>query len=301
MGALRAWSLYLGLVVVGGALLAPWGYWLTQESAAYCAWLVPLAHNPFPRFVHRSLLVLAIAGLCPLLRHLKVRSWREAGLTSLTGQWGRLGAGLALGFGSLAVVGGIELGCGARGWAASLSGAEVLRHLVNAGGAAVAVALLEEVLFRGALYGTLRRELPWRVALVVSSLVYAWVHFFAPVTWVGPVGWTSGLAALGEMLRGFIQPASLFPTLLNLTLVGAMLALAYQRTGTLCFSMGLHGGWIFWLKSYGLLTQGLADQHTWWWGTGKLIDGWLALPALAAGGWVVSRLVPPRPAPAEVG
>ena len=59
-----------------------------------------------------------------------------------------------------------------------------------------------------------------------------------------------------------------------------ILALAYQRTGTLYFSIGLHAGWIFWLKSYGFLTNSQAEAGTWFWGTAKLVDGWLALIVL---------------------
>jgi hypothetical protein len=56
-----------------------------------------------------------------------------------------------------------------------------------------------------------------------------------------------------------------------------MLALAYQRTGNLYFSIGLHAGWIFWLKSFGFLTRATAGANAWFWGTSRLIDGWAAL------------------------
>ena len=45
-------------------------------------------------------------------------------------------------------------------------------------------------------------------------------------------------------------------------------------------SIGIHSGWIFWLKSYGFLTQEKPDANTWIWGSGKLIDGWIALLVL---------------------
>ena len=62
----------------------------------------------------RSLLILALAGLWPLLRALGVNSWREIGLVALHGQWKKLFGGLLLGFLSLAVVAGTALACGNR-------------------------------------------------------------------------------------------------------------------------------------------------------------------------------------------
>jgi len=82
-------------------------------------------------------------------------------------------------------------------------------------------------------------------------------------------------------LRGFGDWDVVIPGFFNLTLAGIMLGLAYQRSGNLYFSIGLHTGWIFWLKSYGLLTTPLATAHQTFWGTQKLIDGWLAMAVLA--------------------
>jgi hypothetical protein len=79
------------------------------------------------------------------------------------------------------------------------------------------------------------------------------------------------------MLSGFTQPRMLIPNFINLTLVGFILGLAYQRTGALHYAIGLHGGWIFWQKSYGFLTSEGSTGVPWFWGTGKLVDGWLTL------------------------
>jgi hypothetical protein len=69
--------------------------------------------------------------------------------------------------------------------------------------------------------------------------------------------------------------ARMLPQFVNLTLAGALLAWAYQRTGNLWFSIGLHAGWIFWLAAYRLFTSEVPDTAVWWWGGSKLIDGWL--------------------------
>jgi len=78
-----------------------------------------------------------------------------------------------------------------------------------------------------------------------------------------------------EVFEALIFPG--FRAEASLTLAGILLGLAYQRTGNLYFSIGLHAGWIFWLKVYGAFTAGAPHAATWFWGTGKMVDGWLAL------------------------
>jgi len=158
---------------------------------------------------------------------------------------------------------------------------------------AAIVATLEEILFRGGIFGGFRRVFDWRFALVVSSAIYALVHFLERAVLVGDVTWLSGLLLLPQMLCGFVEVQKLVPGFFSLTLAGALLALAYQRTGNLYFSIGLHAGWIFWLKSYGFLTHAQAGARLWFWGSGKLIDGWLAFFVLLGtllGVWIFLRL-----------
>ncbi len=91
------------------------------------------------------------------------------------------------------------------------------------------------------------------------------------------------------LLEMFRHGPPFVPAFFTLFVAGACLALAYQRTGALYFSIGLHAGWIFWLASYKLVTQPAPVSSPALWGTDKLIDGWLALAVLGAVLWVVSR------------
>src|ERR1041385_1984692 len=103
MRLIRSLALYIALVFLGGALLAPWLYQLTQAAAALHPVLAKLADYPFSSFVNRSLIVFALGGLWPLLRALGATSVREVGLVELSGQGRRLLGGFLLGFVSLAV------------------------------------------------------------------------------------------------------------------------------------------------------------------------------------------------------
>ncbi len=281
MRPLRSILVYLGIVFLGGALMAPWLYKLAQAAAAASPSFQKLADQPFHRYVNRSLLALAILGLWPFLRSIGVRSWREVGLGAASGIGRQLCAGFAVGFGSLAGVALLALVAGARSLDFDHSMFDLLKHLLSAALTAVCVAVLEEIVFRGALFGALRQAWSWRKALTVSSLIYALLHFFQRPESLSTIDWASGLALLPRMMRGFGELEQLIPGFLSLTLVGVSLGLAYQRTGNLYFSIGLHAGWIFWLKFYGFLTREVAGANTWLWGTHKLIDGWLAFVVLA--------------------
>ena len=83
------------------------------------------------------------------------------------------------------------------------------------------------------------------------------------------------------MLRGFANWQAIIPGFFTLTLAGILLGLAYQRTGNLYCSIGLHAGWIFWLKSYGLLTRPIPGADPWLWGSNRMTDGWLGLFVLS--------------------
>ena len=291
MRPLRALFIYIVMVFVGGALLAPWLYWLAH---AFAHEFPKIAAQPLTRFVDRSFLILALAGLWPLLRALGVTSWRETGLVAPHGQLTKLFVGLLVGFLSQGVVAGIALISGNRVLVQSINAHAVVAAIFHAVGTALVVAVMEEFLFRGGIFGGLRKFFYWPLALIVSSLVYALAHFLRRADFTGEVGWQSGLVLLPPMLGGFADIQALLPEFLNLTVAGLLLGLAFQRTGNLYFSMGLHAGWIFWSKTYGVLTAAAQHAASWFWGTSKMIDGWFALIVLVVV-LVLFDLLSPRP------
>ena len=178
MRPLRYILVYFGIVFLGGALLAPWLYQLTQAVANVSPSFQTLADQPFHRYVNRSLLVLAILGLWPFLRSTGLCSWRAVGLGKEPGIGRKVCAGFALGFGSLAGVALLALAAGTRSLNLDQSTFDLLKHLMSAALTATVVAILEELVFRGALFGAMRQACPWPKALVISSMIYALLHFF---------------------------------------------------------------------------------------------------------------------------
>lgn len=292
MRPVRALAIYLIAVFVGGGLLAPWLYWLATGTGVLVA-----NPPPFHRFVSRSLLLIALCGLWPLAYYCRLDTWRAVGLKRergwLKGAW----KGFLLGFVSLGVVaaGSVLSGNRVLAWNGEFS--RFASTLAMAGGTAIVVSVLEEVLFRGVVFGALRQVYHWSIALLASSALYSIVHFFQKSPFSGEVVWNSGLVFLPKMLAGFADTSVLVPGFFVLLLAGAVLAAVYQRRGTLFFSIGVHAGWIFWLKSYGALTRnGPAPNHALW-GTGKITDGWMAalVLLLALVGVLWWRGVPQEP------
>ncbi|HYG08636.1 MAG TPA: type II CAAX endopeptidase family protein [Pyrinomonadaceae bacterium] len=82
----------------------------------------------------------------------------------------------------------------------------------------IIAAAAEEMLFRGYPLQTMMRALPFLAAVIPSSVLFAYVHLDNP-----NVAW------------GF--------TFINTTLAGFWLAVAYLRTRSLWFPLGLHWAW----------------------------------------------------------
>jgi hypothetical protein len=277
MRHIRSLLIYFAVVFLGGALLAPWLFWFVHWAAGYWPALRGLAASPFHRYLARALLGLAVIGLVPLLRDAGMFQWRAVGLGKQGRPFRDVLRGLCIGFASLAIVAALALVAHGRTLAPWPSASHLIHSLLSAALTAGIVAVIEEILFRGALFGVLRKAMPWTVALAVSSAVYSGVHFIQSVNQTGAIQWNSGFILLVEMFR---HGPPFIPAFLTLSVAGACLALAYQRTGAIYFSIGLHAGWIFWLKSYKLVTQSAVGASSMLWGTDNLIDGWLALAVL---------------------
>lgn len=267
---------YLAVVFLGAALLAPWLWKLVQSTLPDSS----IARQPFHRYVNRCLLVLALGGLLPLYRLGFFEGLRKNGFGWKRRSGCELFAGVLAGFASLALVALIATAFHARAWNDEITAGRLAGHIGKALGAAVAVSILEELLFRGMVFGTIRRSSRFWTAAIISASIYALVHFFQRPEPPGGIGPWTGFEILGRMSAGFADLHALIPGFLNLAFAGWILAWCRERSGALWMSIGLHAGWIFWLKSYAFFTKPLTSADVWLWGSSKLIDGWIALGIL---------------------
>ncbi|HEX4119689.1 MAG TPA: hypothetical protein VH619_03595, partial [Verrucomicrobiae bacterium] len=152
MRPIRSLLIYFAVVFLGGSLLAPWLYWFTHWAA-----MSALAATPFHRYLARALEIIALLSLVPLLSRCEMLRWRALGL----GKQGRpavdLLQGFCLGFASLACVALLALAAHGRVLAHAQSPMQLINSLLITALVAVIVAVIEEILFRGALFGILRQ------------------------------------------------------------------------------------------------------------------------------------------------
>jgi membrane protease YdiL (CAAX protease family) len=275
MRPVRAVAIYLIAVFVGGGLLAPWLYWAANGTE-----ILQSNPQPFHRFVTRSFLLIALLGLWPLAYYCRLDTWRAVGLKRERGWLKELGKGFLLGFASLGVVAAGAVLAGNRILFFGHELSTIGSALAMAAGTAIVVSFFEELLFRGVVFGALRQVYHWSIALLASSALFSVLHFFHKPVPSGDLTWSSGLQLLPAMMGGFVDPALVVPGFFVLLLAGAVLAAVYQRRGALFFSIGVHAGWIFWLKSYGVFTRNGPVPNQPLWGTVKMIDGWMACVVL---------------------
>lgn len=279
--AIAALLAYLILVFAGGAMLGTVLYKLVQSLAVDFQLFAGMAKMPFHRYVNRCLMILALVGLIPLSRRLGFRGFKDLGWTA-GGQWAsQLAKGFVLGFFSLGVLLAMALVFGGRTFSGNVTASLLISSLIKAALASILVAAAEETLFRGFLQRSLATTLGGWKAIIVSSLVYALVHFFKRVENPEVITWGTGFVVLGGMLSGFADLQSLFPALVNLTLAGIILGYCFSISGSLYLPAGLHAGWVFWIKVFGLWTASGPSSNPRFWGAERLVDGWAAGLVLA--------------------
>ncbi len=145
---------------------------------------------------------------------------RALGWTRHRGWMRDLLAGSLTGAASLLLATIIAAACGGFRFQLALAGmsAAVLKTLLVSGGIFIVSAAGEESVFRGYPLQTVLRSWPVWLALLPSSVFFAGIHLNNP-----------------NVVPGF--------TFINTTLAGVWLAVAYTRTRSLWFPLGVHWSW----------------------------------------------------------
>jgi membrane protease YdiL (CAAX protease family) len=195
--------------------------------------------GPFiENLTYRLMLLVAALGagfICT--RWLEGLPWRALGLSFHVSWWRDFIVGSLIGIASLALATAIATAGG--GLSFTISGRSALlqvgQTLILSAVLFVFAALAEESLFRGYPLQTLTRaNLAW-LAVFLTSVPFAAVHLRNP-----------------NVAAGF--------TFINTALAGIWLAVAYLRTRSLWFPLGIHWAWNWALGSlFGLPVSGITD------------------------------------------
>ena len=280
--------IYILGVFIGAAILAPLVWMGVFSEAPILGFLNFLESQvDFHRYFNRCLMLLGLSGLWILWRATKIESWQELGWIKYDGNRCPLGYGLIVGLTSLTAIAALALIFDAQEFRDDIHSSQWMSHAMNTLGAAALVGILEETLFRGMLFGLLKRDMNWRAAAIISAIIFASVHFIDQRPAINEITWSSGFTAFPQFIHDFESDPHWLAYYFNLILAGLILAGVFQRTGNIYCSIGIHAGWIIASKTNGFLTNPI-NTHILW-GDGKTSDGWAATPLLGVMTWYILR------------
>lgn len=206
---------------------------------------------PLAKIVSKITLVLLLLSVLPLKKYLQL-SWTELGFAPWLQFIGQAGKGFALSLATLLPVLlilyllHVHVWDDSRVWTWQIFAGKALLALALA----MLIAVGEELLFRGLLLSSLRRQMPLYAAMFASSLYYAALHFLKSSTPVAyaDISLFSGLPLLSEAFANWLNPA-IVSAFAALFAVGLFLAVLRSRTGQgLGWSIGCHAGWVWQIK-----------------------------------------------------
>lgn len=233
--------------------------------------------------LYRFAMLAAALGMPFFLRFLALNSWRAAGYTLPRSQaWSALGRGLLVGIAIMVGLTGVQWGLDIHHFdppGDKWSAYYVLRYLISGLISGLAVGFIEETFFRGLMHTGMRRRLAFWPTALLTSLLYAAVHFMKP----GKLGEadfdiTRAFSMIGEGLARLGESADVLDSFITLVVVGIFLSMVRERSGNILWAIGIHAGWVMVIKVMKFLTDPtkVDGQYSVWIGDYDRITGWMA-------------------------
>lgn len=253
---------WLGLAPFLAIVLSPWVFEAIQVFGRNMAVPGLLEAATFRRVYSRILLLSALFLLIPLLIKRNYRRPVDFGLSGSDEGFKRLSQGFLLGLSCMVLLVGWQLAWGIRRWDFDLSFTQMLGFLLTAG----VVAFLEEPLFRGVLLGELKQRCPLGVAVVISAGFFASLHFLSVEGFDKSyqVSWHAGWDYTWAIPLHFFAEERNELRWLILFLIGTILATGVFLFRTLWWSIGLHAGWVFAIKSVPSMVDYIKGSWKFW-------------------------------------
>jgi membrane protease YdiL (CAAX protease family) len=284
---MRAFAWFVGAILLAGFIGALISYPIYELTSAFAEW-------QFHRVAGRVAMLLLAVELVWLCRHLNLKTRRDYGyglpwrrFLTVSLAWGAVGFATA-GVGAWFLMS-THLRIMSPNFAPTMwNFARIFLIGVSSG---IAVALIEETVFRGAMHAAIERESgPWTAALLTAPL-FAVLHFTAKAR-IAPqdIGWGSGFDLLLRSFSPLAQPSLVFDSFLSWLIVGLILSLTRVLTGNIAVAIGLHAGWVIVLRMLQEgTTSGEAPAYSFWVGRFDGLLGYWLLPwgvAIAAALWL---------------
>jgi membrane protease YdiL (CAAX protease family) len=248
----------LGTLILGAAL-APVLFWCSQPLSEMPG-LDFLKDTDFSRFFARAILLAAVLLGIPVVQWIGIRRFHDLKIAWAWSRSWQLPAGFLL----AAIV--VAL----WGWFAMKVGLAEMKlrppwNLVpNLLLTSISVAVIEELLFRGVIFGLFRQTTPTWLAAIIVSAIFSIIHPLRPgSTGSEAITWHSGFDLLFQSIQHLIQPLDLIGGFLTIFVLGLVLAHATIKTGALWLPIGVHSGVVFAKMSFNKLTRHLTDFPPW--------------------------------------
>ena len=106
------------------------------------------------------------------------------------------------------------------------------------------IGFFEEILFRGFLYGSLKKRVGGLIAALISSVLYSSVHFLKPTGELElPINWLAGFIYLEQSIGNMILLHQDWDARLSLMILGCFFCLVRERFNLFC-CIGLHAAFV---------------------------------------------------------
>jgi uncharacterized protein len=283
---MRAFAWFLAVILLAGLIGACIAYPAYELTSTFANWA-------FHRVASRIAMLILVAELIWLCRHLNLRHKRDFGyglprrrFIKVSLLWGAVGMATACVGAAFLLTTHLRIR-DAEFIPSTLSYAHIFLVGVGSG---VAVALLEDTVFRGVMHTAIERESgPWTAALLTAPL-FAVLHFFAKARIpAADLGWGSGFDLLQLSFAPLGHPALVFDSFLSWLAVGLILSLTRVLTGNIAVAIGLHAGWVVVLRMLQeSTTSGISPAYSAWVGHFDGLLGYWLLPwgtVIAAALW----------------
>jgi membrane protease YdiL (CAAX protease family) len=239
---MRAFVLFFGLMLLALASIAVF---------TYPAWLLLHPHFDFKfhRIGERIGMLALVVGFVLVARRFGLADKQSIGYGLRRPLFVReMLLGLALGVAAMLAIVGVMTALGLLDWteASTATPGRLVKIFFNRLLSGVAVGFIEETMLRGVMFAAIARESGTRAAILLTSVIYAAVHFLAPYH-IEPdqVTSSSGFELLTGLLHWFSTPLTIADAFLCLFAVGFVLATVRAKTGNIAACIGLHAGWVW--------------------------------------------------------
>jgi len=248
------------------ALVSPWIYQWLQSFATPDSVL----DAPFHRVTSRLVLIMVAALLVPAYKLSGFKGHNDWGLPKVSNGWKLLGIGAGLGVVSMLIVYGAGTLLGVYGPDKDVE--TVVSHCLEileviAGG--LFIGFFEEILFRGLIFGALRKSLGVIAGVLLSSFLFSIIHFMRPIDPEIMNQWNSGLLLFGNLFAragdAFAQEAC------TLFCMGVVLAVLCHWMKSVYVAIGLHTGWVWVMMLFRHFADN-TDTMVWLYGTSDWVS-----------------------------